>query len=104
MLDRAVHVLRLRWRSLARRREVEAQLADEIAYHLAEEADRRVARGDAARRGGRGRASRLRRRRAGQGGVPRRARHGARREHRQGSALRRAIAAAPAGLSPCPPS
>ena len=46
MLDRAVHVLRLRWRSLTRRREVETQLADEIAYHLAEEADRREARGD----------------------------------------------------------
>jgi predicted permease len=29
-----------------RRREVEAQLADEIAYHLAEEADRRQARGE----------------------------------------------------------
>ena len=47
MLDRAVHVLRLRWRSLTRRREVETQLADEIAYHLAEEADRREARGAA---------------------------------------------------------
>ena len=47
MLDRVVHVLRLRWRSLTRRRDVEAQLADEIAYHLAEEADRREARGDA---------------------------------------------------------
>ena len=47
MLDRVVHVLRLRWRSLTRRREVETQLADEIAYHLAEEADRREARGDA---------------------------------------------------------
>jgi predicted permease len=46
MFDRAVHVLRLRWRSLARRREVETQLADEIAYHLAEEVDRRQARGD----------------------------------------------------------
>jgi predicted permease len=47
MLDRAAHVLRLRWRSLTRRRDVEAQLADEIAYHLAEEADRREARGEA---------------------------------------------------------
>jgi predicted permease len=47
VLDRIVHVLRLRWRSLARRRELEAQLADEIAYHLAEEADRRAARGEA---------------------------------------------------------
>ncbi len=47
LLERTVHVLRLRWRSLIRRRQVEAQLADEIAYHLAEEADRREARGDA---------------------------------------------------------
>ena len=47
MLDRTVHVLQQRWRSLVRRREVEAQLADEIAYHLAEEADRRQARGAA---------------------------------------------------------
>jgi len=46
MLDRVVHVLRLRWRSLTRRRQVETQLADEIAYHLAEEADLREARGD----------------------------------------------------------
>ena len=51
MFDRAVHVLRLRWRSLARRREVEAQLADEIAYHLAEEADRRAGARRGARRG-----------------------------------------------------
>jgi predicted permease len=40
-------VLQQRWRSLVRRREVEAQLADEIAYHLAEEADRRQTRGAA---------------------------------------------------------
>jgi hypothetical protein len=55
-LERAVHVLRLRWRSLVHRRDTEAQLADELAYHLAEEIDRRVARGetpDAARRAAR---------------------------------------------------
>ena len=57
MLDRAVHVLRLRWRSLTRRREVETQLADEIAYHLAEEADLREARGDAPAAAAAGRAS-----------------------------------------------
>jgi putative ABC transport system permease protein len=44
-LDRAVHVLRQRWRSLARKGDVERQLADEIAYHLAEEADAHAARG-----------------------------------------------------------
>ncbi|MEO5823432.1 MAG: ABC transporter permease [Vicinamibacteraceae bacterium] len=47
MFDRAIHVLRLRWRSLVRHREVEGELADEIAYHLAEEADLRAARGAA---------------------------------------------------------
>jgi predicted permease len=46
MFDRAVHVLRLRWRSLARRREVEHQLSEELAYHLAEEVDRRQALGE----------------------------------------------------------
>ena len=46
MIDRIAQVLRLRWRSLARRRQIEADLADEIAYHLAEEADRRAAGGD----------------------------------------------------------
>src|SRR5690349_7703576 len=44
-IDRAIQILRLRWHSLVNRRDVEAQLADEIAYHLAEEADLRVARG-----------------------------------------------------------
>ena len=57
MLDCAAHVLRLRWRSLTRRGDVEAQLADEIAYHLAEEADRREAPRRAAGRGGAGGAS-----------------------------------------------
>jgi predicted permease len=46
--DRALHVLRLRWRSLARRRAAEQDLADEIAYHLEAEAQRRVARGEEA--------------------------------------------------------
>jgi predicted permease len=46
-IDRALHVLRLRWRSLIHRREAEGQLDDELAYHLAEEVDRRVARGEA---------------------------------------------------------
>ena len=50
MLERTLHVLRLRWRSLARRREVEAQLADEIAYHLAEDADLRAGSRRRARR------------------------------------------------------
>jgi hypothetical protein len=38
VLDRIAQVLRLRWRSLARRHEIDGELADEIAYHLAEEA------------------------------------------------------------------
>ena len=46
MLDRAVQVFTQRWRSLMRRRDVEAKLADEIAYHLAEEADLHQRRGD----------------------------------------------------------
>jgi len=45
-LDRALHVVRLRVRSLLRRDAVEDQLAEEIAYHLDAEIDARVARGE----------------------------------------------------------
>jgi putative ABC transport system permease protein len=45
-IDRAFHVLRLRWRSIVRRRAAEQDLADEIAYHLDAEAERRAGRGE----------------------------------------------------------
>ena len=45
-IDRAFHVLRLRWRSIVRRRATEADLADEIAYHLEAETARRTSRGE----------------------------------------------------------
>ena len=52
-IDRALHVVRLRVRSLLRRETAEDQLAEEIAYHLDTETEARVARGqdrEAARR------------------------------------------------------
>lgn len=45
-LDRALHVVRRRVFSLLRRGAAEAQLAEEIAYHLDEETEARVARGE----------------------------------------------------------
>jgi predicted permease len=44
-LERWLRVTQLRWRTVLRRRTAEQELADELAYHLEEETDRRVARG-----------------------------------------------------------
>jgi macrolide transport system ATP-binding/permease protein len=43
--QRWLQMLSLRWRSLARRQQVEQDLDDEIAYHLEQEVERLVARG-----------------------------------------------------------
>lgn len=44
-LERWLHMLPLGWRSLARRTQVEQDLADEIDYHLERQVDDRVTRG-----------------------------------------------------------
>jgi predicted permease len=46
-VERWLHVTWNRWRSMLRRRTAEQELADELAYHVEEETDRRVARGAA---------------------------------------------------------
>jgi putative ABC transport system permease protein len=45
-LERWFRVTQNRWRSVLRRRTAEQELADELAYHLDEETDRRIARGE----------------------------------------------------------
>lgn len=44
-LERWLQVMRNRWRAILWRRSAEQDLADELAYHLGEETDRRIARG-----------------------------------------------------------
>ena len=87
-LRRLLSTLRLRLRSVFRRARVEQDLDDEIRDHI----ERRIADGRRSRRatraGAAGGPARLRRHRAGEGGVPRRATREPDRAHGAGPALR----------------